>query len=458
MMTKSFSSLFVTAKPQRGKIRQPSATRWETDQRNLQAPTGQNKTAYLALSGLRGFHSLSPGALHRAIPFCPLGAEQLLKSVLLMALLLPMFGLAQTPAPQPIKQPESLSAAEFSRLSREMSEEGGFFRSDNFTSNETAYLTVVDKLKQLGATGGAYLGVGPEQNFTYIAKIRPRIAFIMDIRRQAVLQHLMYKAVFQRTNDRVQFLAMLLSRPLPKEKAVTPNSSLSDILAYFSATPADEKAYAANLIAIRKTIQEDFQFSLSESDQKGLEYVYSTFRNDGLQLSYRSGGNNPGGGFRGGGFPVLKDLIAQTDLNGKTGNFLASNEDFEFVRDLHRKNMIIPVVGNFAGPKALGAIGEYLKKHNFTMTAYYLSNVEQYLFQDEIFDKWVNNVRKLPLTEKSLFIRSASGRIQHPAALSGHRAATLLQKMTVFLKDFDAGLYKSHYDLVTTNYIAPDRP
>ena len=404
-----------------------------------------------------------------------------LKFGLLLALLLPTFALAQAPAAQQtVKQPESLTAAEFSRLSRELSEEGGFFRSDNFTSNETAYLTVVDKLKQLGATGGAYLGVGPEQNFTYIAKIRPRIAFIMDIRRQAVLQHLMYKAVFQRTNDRVQFLAFLLSRPLPKdakEKAVTANSSLNDILAYFSATSADAKAYAANLAAIRKTIQEEFQFPLSESDQKGLEYVYSTFRDDGLQLSYRSGANNPnsgfggpppggvngpppggfGGGFRGG-FPVLKDLIAQTDLNGKTGNFLASNEDFEFVRDLHRKNMIIPVVGNFAGPKALGAIAEYLKKNNFTVTAYYLSNVEQYLFNDDDFSKWANNVRKLPLTDKSLFIRSASGRFQHPAALPGHRAATLLQLMTVFLKDFDAGLYKSHYDLVTTHYIAPDKP
>jgi len=402
-----------------------------------------------------------------------------LKFILLLALLLPTLAFTQTSATQTVKQPESLSATEFSRLSREMSEEGGFFRSDNFTSNETAYLTVVDKLKQLGATGGAYLGVGPEQNFTYIAKIRPRIAFIMDIRRQAILQHLMYKAVFHRASDRVQFLALLLSRPLPKEKAVTPNSPLGDILAYFSATLADEKASAANLVAIRKTIQEDFQFPLSESDQKGLEYVYGTFRDDGLQLSYRSGSNNPGGGFGGpppggpppggfggangpggfrGGFPVLKDLIAQTDLNGKTGNFLASNEDFEFIRDLHRKNMIIPVVGNFAGPKALAAIAEYLKKNNFTVTAYYLSNVEQYLFQDDLFDKWANNVRKLPLTDKSLFIRSASGRFQHPAALSGHRAATLLQKMTVFLKDFDEGLYKSHYDLVTTNYIAPDKP
>src|SRR4029078_7195572 len=99
----------------------------------------------------------------------------------------------------PAKAPnnlESLSAAEFSRLSRELSDEGGYFRSDNFTSNETAYLTVVDKLRELGASGGAYIGVGPEQNFTYIAKIRPRVAFILDIRRQAMIQHLMYKALF----------------------------------------------------------------------------------------------------------------------------------------------------------------------------------------------------------------------------------------------------------------------
>ncbi len=365
---------------------------------------------------------------------------------------------------QAVKQPESLSAAEFSRLSREMSEEGGYFRSDNFTSNETAYLTVVDKLKELGARGGAYIGVGPEQNYTYIAKIRPRIAFIIDIRRQAILQHLIYKAVFHLAPDRVQFLALLLSRPLPKEKAPTAKSELDEILAYFSQAQADEKAYVANLALIRKTIKDEFQYVLSDNDQKGVEYVYSTFRNDGLQISYRSGSNNPGGGFGGGGggfgggFPVLKDLIAQTDLNGKLGNFLASNDDFDFVRGLHRKNMIIPVVGNFGGSKAITSVGEYLKKNGFTVTAYYTSNVEQYLFDSDLFSAWANNVRKLPLTDKSLFIRSASGRGSHPARLPGHRAATLLQQMTVFLKDFDEGAYKSHYDLVTTHYIAPDRP
>jgi hypothetical protein len=161
------------------------------------------------------------------------------------------FTMAQEPKPaspagaqsvSAVKAPEKLDnlpVAEFSRLVREFSEEGGYFRSDNFTSNETAYLTVVDKLRQLGASGGAYIGVGPEQNFTYIAKIRPRIAFIVDIRRQAIIQHLMYKAVFHLSPDRVQFLSRLLSRPLPKEKAPKPDAPIQETLAFFSQAVAD---------------------------------------------------------------------------------------------------------------------------------------------------------------------------------------------------------------------------
>jgi hypothetical protein len=163
-------------------------------------------------------------------------------------------------------------------------------------------------------------------------------------------------------------------------------------------------------------------------------------------------------GSRGGGFPNLKDLILMTDLNGKLGNFLASAEDYDFVRGLHRKNMIIPVVGDFGGKKALAAVGDYLRKNGFTVTAFYTSNVEQYLFDNSAFAAFANNVRKLPITDQSLFIRSASGRYMHPARLPGHRSATLLQRMTVFLKDFDEGRHQSYYDLVTTNYIAAEKP
>src|SRR5512136_636160 len=126
---------------------------------------------------------------------------------------------------------ERLSAAEYSRLIRDLSEEGGYFFSDNFTSNEDSYLTVVDKLKELGVSGGAYVGVGPEQNFTYIAKVRPRIAFIVDIRRQAMIQHLMFKAIFQLAPTRVEFLAILLSKPLTG-KVPAPGDSIDSLVAY----------------------------------------------------------------------------------------------------------------------------------------------------------------------------------------------------------------------------------
>ena len=357
----------------------------------------------------------------------------------------------QQPALHPPSQPDTLPAAEFSRLIRDLSEDGGYFRSDNFTSNETSYLHIVDKLRELGASGGAYVGVGPEQNFTYIAKLRPRIAFIVDIRRQAMIQHLMFKAVFHLAANRVQYLSLLLSKPLSKEKAPSPDASVNDILSFFGQTSGDDRAFSANLADIKRAIKEDFKVDLSEADQKSLEYVYRNFRDDGLEIAYRMDG------MRGGYFPSLKELILQPDQHGKLGNFLATKEDYEFVRGLHERNLIVPVVGDFGGKKALAAVGDYLRKNGYTVTAFYTSNVEQYLFQGGSFPDFVENVRKLPITDKSLFIRAVpSTRFTHPAQLSGHRTTTLLQQIKVFLKDFDEKQYLNYNDLVTTHYIAAD--
>jgi hypothetical protein len=354
------------------------------------------------------------------------------------------------PAPAFSKAPDRLSAAEFAKLSRELSEEGGYFFSDNFTSNETSYLHILDKLKQLSASGGAYLGVGPEQNYTYIAKLRPQIVFLLDIRRQAIIQHLMYKAIFHLSPTRAQFLSRLLSKPLPKETTLGAAANLSEMLAYLGKTPADDKLYAANLLALHKTIQEDFQFPLAERDKASLEYVYKSFRSDGLEIAFRMDGawSNY--------FPTLQEMLTQTDLHGKPGNFLASVEDYEFVRGLHEKNLIIPVVGDFGGKQALVRIGDYLRQHELTVTTFYTSNVEQYLFDNAVFVDFAKNVRQLPLTEKSLFIRAVFNmRYSHPARLSGHLSTTLLQPMQVFLADFAAGRYDGYYDLITTHYIAP---
>jgi hypothetical protein len=348
------------------------------------------------------------------------------------------------------KLPENLTTTEFSRLIRDVSEEGGYFFSDNLISNESPYLTVVDKLRQLGGTGGAYIGVGPEQNFTYIAKVRPRIAFILDIRRQAVIQHLMYKAIFHLSPNRLQFLSRWLSKALTKD-APSPDDPLDKLVAYVSKTPGDQQTYGANLSAIRKAIVDDFQFPLSPRDQASLEDVYSSFRERGLETAFTLNGWSDGE------FPTLSEVLLQPDQHGKLGNFLASREDYDFVRGLHMKNLIIPVVGDFGGKKALPGIAEYLRKSGLTVTAFYTSNVEQYLFEDGLFPAFANNVRKLPITEKSLFIRWVYQRYYHPGRVAGQRSTSLLQTMGVFLADFDANRYQSYFDLIATNFIAPDK-
>src|SRR4030095_8898588 len=79
------------------------------------------------------------------------------------------------------------------------------------------------------------------------------------------------------------------------------------------------------------------------------------------------------------------------------------------------KNLLIPIVGDFGGPKALRAVGQYLKDHGATVSAYYTSNVEQYLFNQTGrggrvvnggASKFYENVGTLPLDTSSVFIRS----------------------------------------------------
>ena len=103
--------------------------------------------------------------------------------------------------------------ASFAGIVEALSEPGGYFDTDNLISNEASYLHVMGGLRELGVTGGAYLGVGPDPNFSYIAQVRPEIAIIVDIRRDNLLQQLLFKALFELSATRAEYLGLLLSRP-----------------------------------------------------------------------------------------------------------------------------------------------------------------------------------------------------------------------------------------------------
>jgi hypothetical protein len=300
--------------------------------------------------------------------------------------------------------PERLSDAEFWKLVTDISEPGGYFRiADNFTSNEREIGRIFTMLRDRGTTGGVYLGVGPEQNLTYMAAIRPAMAFVIDIRRQAVMQHLMFKAIFELAADRADFISLLFSKPRPQVlRADSPIQSIWD--AYWNV--ASDSALATRTYARiieRLTRTHAFTFTTEESEQ--LRWVFDAFFQYGPVISTRGA---PGG--RGGGNgTTFADLTGYAvDAAGQPQSFLSNPDHYAYVKGLHEKNLIVPVSGDFGGPKAIRAIGAWLRERGGIVSAFYVSNVEQYLFQDGKQLAFYENVGALPVNAASVFIRPYS--------------------------------------------------
>jgi hypothetical protein len=314
----------------------------------------------------------------------------------------------QAPAPAPAvgRLPARLTDAEFWALIGELSEPGGSFRSDNLLSNEVWLQYVIPDLLNVAKPGRVYMGVGPEQNFTYIAALKPAMAFIVDVRRGNLQMHLMYKALFEMSADRPDFVSRLFARRRPA--GLTAASSIRDIFQAYASAGPDDKLFEENFKAIIDHLKKTHNFALDPEDEPGIRYIYEYFGRWGPELTYwMSGGGGRGGGFRNS--PTYADLMVATDAAGLLRGYLASEENFATLKDLETRNLLVPVVGNFAGPKALRAVGGWVKAHNGLVSAFYLSNVEQYLNMDGIWMDFCANASRLPIDDSSQFIRSYRG-------------------------------------------------
>ena len=149
-------------------------------------------------------------------------------------------GTAQSPGPRTAQAPGS-----FAGQIAALSEPGGYFDTDNLISNERSYLQVIPELQRAGVQGGAYIGVGPDQNFSYIAHIRPAMAFIVDIRRDNLLLHLLFKAIFAEARTRVEYLALLLGRPVPRPLDEWREAGIGRLVAYIDGVPVERQSVDA---------------------------------------------------------------------------------------------------------------------------------------------------------------------------------------------------------------------
>lgn len=297
---------------------------------------------------------------------------------------------------------QAQSPGSFAHRIASLSEPGGYFDTDNLISNEGSYVAVLPELAQRKVRGGAYIGVGPDQNFTYIAATRPSIAFIVDIRRDNLLLHLLFKAIFELAPTRLGYLELVFGRTPSPETAGWKSASVERILSHVeSRHPSD-----AEIASVRTKVDAvvaRLGVSLSDDDRRTIDRFHRRFVQAGTGLRFQSLGRAPRPYY-----PTYRDLLVARDSSGR-GSFLATEDDYQFVKQLHRRDLIVPVVGDVSGAKALRAIGQLLEERNERLMALYISNVEFYLFRDDRFQRYLENLGRIPHHANAVIIRSVFG-------------------------------------------------
>jgi hypothetical protein len=202
----------------------------------------------------------------------------------------------------------------------------------------------------------------------------------------------MYKAVFEMSADRADFVGNLFSRKRPSE--LTRDSSVQEIFRAYALAKGDPQLAENRLKDIMERLKTAHGFRLSDMDERRIRFIYLLFLSEGV-VSFHSSIESPG----------YSRLMTATDDNGRNWSFLASHENYERVRSMHEKNLIVPLVGDFAGTKALRMTGQYLRDHGAVVNVFYMSNVEDYI--QHVWTSFARNVASLPLDASSVFIRTS---------------------------------------------------
>jgi len=346
---------------------------------------------------------------------------------------------AATPrAPRAAAAEPSLSDQEFRTLITGLSERGGTFVTDNIVSNEIAQQDVLPELER--THHGAYIGVGPEQNLTYVSALKPSIAFIVDLQRGNMLLQLMYKALVETSSDRADFLSRLFARP--RAAGLAPDAPASTLLGAYAALPPSAPFARTQLNAIFSQLTRVHGLTLDAHDRAAIEKTYRAISTGGPNLRGDFGPVTAMPPW----IPSFAEMLSQSAPDGRNKSFLGSEAAFATLKSYESRNLIVPVVGDFAGDKALRAVGDYLRRRGMTVGTFYASNVEDYLFRSDAWKRFFRNLQSLPLDPNAVMIRT-----YFTHGIEGMRE--FLDPMRPMLAAFDRGEIRNYDDVIVRSRV-----
>jgi hypothetical protein len=176
--------------------------------------------------------------------------------------------------------------------------------------------------------------------------------------------------------------------------------SIDRMFSLLSGSKADPRLLNQNIAQIKDLLQKTHGFALTPGDSRTIDTIATAFYRGGPDAHLTTYGTS------------FRLLMMETDAQNRNRNFLTSDPNYQFVRQMQQKNLIVPVVGDFAGPKAIRAVAGYVRDHGAEVTAFYVSNVEEYIASPQsVWTSYCRNIATLPVNPSSTFIRfGRSGR------------------------------------------------
>jgi len=335
---------------------------------------------------------------------------------------------------------ELLADEALGSLMARLSEAPGDFPSDNFVSNELSYLDVAPALRDPALRGRAYVGVGPEQNYTYIALTEPSVAYLVDLRRGNLLEHMVLRGCFEAGETRLGSLSALLARHARAD--TTPGADgFAPLAAAFASVPPD-RGLLEEGVARSRAVLARLHVVGAPGDDEGIARIHEAFFTRGLSLAFemRNSGLT---------FPTFGAVLAAREPDGVQGSFLASEEAYRRVRRFVVGNHVVSVVGDFGGRHALAAVADDMRARGLRLGVFYTSNVEQYLFDSGTHAAFLDNVRAMPRDDTSLLVRVWLDPVRpHPLQRHGHQTTSLTMSASAFLARAEAKPYASYWEVV----------
>lgn len=320
----------------------------------------------------------------------------------------------------------------FGSVVRALSEPETGPAADNLVSNEDSYPRIAADVAQRRPVDGVYVGVGPDQNFTILAHAAPRLAFVLDYRRRNLLLHLVHKALFSLSENRVAYLSRLTAR---RPTGLPADPDADQLVAAFSAARFERRRLDAAIAEAAAVLQPLDVVAASEWD--AVATIQAKLAGPGMNARFLALPM----------YPTLGRLVKTRDRRGAAAHLLANEDRYRLVRHLQRNDLVIPLVGDFGRPHGLDKLSDWLKAHRLRVGLLYISDVEFFLIRAGRLRDYADNLTSLPWADGALIARTSTREIAHSERFPGDSSTTIVRSVASFLEGVAAGKVATVDDL-----------